>query len=339
MMAPGTPAAVGKRGVMDRRTFVAATAALAGGAFPGCARTQPFRPRHRGAGHDDDRPAPPSGLAIWPGPPPGGGGPTGREHVSASGAVTRVAIPRLTVLRPARPNGAAMLIAAGGGYRRIEVQKEAMPAAGWLASIGVTAFVLTYRLPPEDWAAGSLAPFQDAGRAIRTMRGQAGHLGIDPRRIGVLGFSSGGHLLGMQTACAERLDYAPVDALDRESGRPDLTMLVYPIVTLEPPYQHTSSRRVLIGDHPTPVESARWSVQTHVHSGLAPFFLAQAADDPVSNPQNTAILQAACESAGVRVERHLFPTGGHGFGLGAPGTQTVEWPAMAESWMRRERFV
>ncbi|MBS4076545.1 alpha/beta hydrolase [Ameyamaea chiangmaiensis] len=296
-----------------------------------------FRDRHRH--HEDMSTEQPPGFPIWPGPPPGGGGPVSGEHVSRTGAVTNVAVPTLTVLRPVQPNGAAMLIAGGGGYKQIENGKEAIPAARWLASIGVTAFVLTYRLPKEGWTVGRFAPFQDAERAIRMIRGQARYFGVDPRRVGVMSFSAGAHLLGMETACADQLSYTPIDALDQVSGHPDLTLLIYPIVTLEPPYQDTSTRRVLIGDHPSPTESARWSVQTHIHPGLAPFFLVQAADDPVSNPANTAILQAACEQNGVEVVRHLFPTGGHGFGLGKPGTATVEWPGIAEQWMAGHRFI
>lgn len=280
-----------------------------------------------------------SGFPIWHGPPPGGGGPASGEHVSSSGAVTNIAVPTLTVLRPVKPNGAAMLIAGGGGYKRVENGKEAMPTALWLASIGVTSFVLTYRLPKEGWTVGRSAPFQDAERAIRIIRGQARHFGIDPRRVGIVGFSAGAHLLGMQTACANQLSYAPLDLVDQISGRADLTLLIYPIVTLEPPYQHTSTRHVLIGDHPSPAESARWSVQTHIHPGLAPFFLVQAADDPVSDPANTAILQAACDQNHVEVVRHLFPTGGHGFGLGKPETATMQWPRMAEQWMAGHQFI
>ncbi|MDE7548344.1 alpha/beta hydrolase [Acetobacter fabarum] len=281
----------------------------------------------------------PTKFPIWPGLPPGGGGPVAGEHVSRSGAVTNVAVPTLTVLRPVQPNGAAMLVAGGGGYKRIENAKEAMPTARWLASIGVTAFVLTYRLPREGWAVGRLAPFQDAERAIRIIRAQAHLFGIDPHRVGITGFSAGAHLLGMEAVCADHLSYTPIDVWDQVSGHPDLALLIYPIVALEPPYQNTSTRRLLIGDHPSPAESTRWSVQTHIHPGLAPFFLVQAADDPVSNPANTAILQTACAHNGVEVVRHLFPTGGHGFGLGKSGTATVTWPNMAEQWMAGHRFI
>ncbi|WP_340312865.1 alpha/beta hydrolase [Brytella acorum] len=278
-------------------------------------------------------------VPVWPGQPPGGGGPEGQERVSRKGSVTNVVVPTLTVLRPMNPTGSAILIAGGGGYKHIENGTEAMPSARWLASIGITAFVLTYRLPREGWRAGARAPLQDAERAIRVIRGQSASLGIDPRKVGVLGFSAGGHLLGMETVLASRLSYQPVDALDRISGNPDFSLLIYPIVTLEPPFQDTSTRRVLIGEDPNPVESVEWSVQTHVHPGLAPFFLVQAADDPISNPANTAILQAACERNGVDVDRHLFPTGGHGFGLGRPGTETVDWPRMAEAWMAKRHFL
>lgn len=280
-----------------------------------------------------------SGLPIWPVQPPGGGGPDGSERISRHGVVTNVPFPTLTILRPMRPTGTAILVAGGGGYKRIENGPEAIPAARWLASIGVTAFVLTYRLPLEGWLSGTLAPFQDAERAIRFIRGKADHFGIDPNRLGILGFSAGGHLLGMEAVLADHLNYSPTDALDTVSGRPDFSLLIYPVVTVEAPFQNTSTRRVLIGNHPTAYQSTQWSMQTHVHPGLAPFFLVQAADDPVSNPANTAILQAACEYNGVDVERHLFSAGGHGFGLGKPGTETVKWPRFAENWMRTHNFL
>jgi len=285
------------------------------------------------------RAATPMQIPLWDGMPPGGGGPDGVPLWSRTGSVTNVVEPTVSVYRPARPNGAAMLIAAGGGYRHIEMGKEAIPAAMWLSTLGITAFVLTYRLPPEGWRSGRMAPFQDAQRALRLIRARAAEFGLDPRRVGALGFSAGAHLLGMQSARAGWQTYATRDAIDAQSDAFNATLLIYPIVTLLRPYQHTATRRVLIGDDPSAEESAAWSVQTHIHADEAPFFLVQAADDPISDPANSAILEGACQSAGVAVERHLFPTGGHGFGLGRPGTDTVNWPQMATAWMQKYRFI
>ncbi|WP_341535046.1 alpha/beta hydrolase [Acetobacter sacchari] len=276
---------------------------------------------------------------LWEGAPPGGGGPTGPEQVSAHGAITNVSTPTLTIWRPERPNGAAMLVAGGGGYQRIQMQKEAEAAARWLIGLGVTAFTLAYRLPMEGWGAGRLAPFQDAQRAVRMMRHSAPALGLDPHRIGGVGFSAGGHLLGMTSARSHEAIYASADAIDVASSALDLNLLLYPIVTLKPPYDRTSTRRVLIGAHPTPEDSAMWSLETHIHRGLRPFFLAQAADDQISNPANTAILELACHQTSISAARHLFPTGGHGFGMGIPGTETIMWPGLAENWMRKTGFI
>lgn len=196
------------------------------------------------------RAAPPQD--VWPlwSTPPGGGGPAGPVAIDARGAVSNIAVSTITVVRPHRPTGAAMLIAGGGGYKRIEERKEALPAASWLAARGITAFILRYRLPGEGWADGPLVPLQDAQRALRLIRARSGSLGIDPERVGVLGFSAGGHLLGLAATRSNFPSYTPSDLIDRQSARPNLAALIYPVVTLEPPYDRTSTRRVLIGAHP-----------------------------------------------------------------------------------------
>lgn len=277
-------------------------------------------------------------LSLWPMTPPGGG-PSGPLVVSGKGAVTNVAMPTIEVFRPVRPNGAAMLVAAGGGYKRIEQSQEALPAARWLVERGITAFILTYRLPVEGWFDGPLAPLQDAQRALRMIRSMASDARLDKDRIGVFGFSAGGHLLGLAATRSAFQSYAPLDAVDRHSARADRMVLAYPVITLEPPYDDTSTRRSLIGRHPPPQESAEWSVETHVRHHCPPTFLVQAADDPISNPENTAILSQACQKAGVPVERLLLPSGGHGFGMGKPGTPTQDWPETLQAWLRQMHFI
>lgn len=284
--------------------------------------------------------AAPQSFALWPGTPPGGGGPGGPVQTTARGAVSNIAVPQLTVFAPRKPNGTAMLIAGGGGYKRIGMGTEAYPAARWLMARGITAFVLSYRLPIEGWTDGPLAPLQDAQRAIRLIRAGASRFRIDPARIAVLGFSAGGHLMGMAAARSAFASYAPVDELDtRESARPVAAALIYPVVTLLPPYDHTSTRRSLVGDHPREVDSAYWSVETHIHAGCPPMFLVQAEDDPISSPANTVILADACRRAGVPVDLHRLPGGGHGFGMGRPGTPTAAWPGWFDTWLRGERLL
>lgn len=188
-------------------------------------------------------------VPLWPGAPPGGGGPDGPPVVDAHGAASHVSRPTLTVVSPVTPSAAAVLVAAGGGYKRIENGREAMPAARWLAVRGITVYVLTYRLPAEGWTAGPLAPLQDAQRALRLIRaGAAG--GPAATRLGVLGFSAGGHLMGMAATRSAFASYPPVDVIDRLSARPDATALIYPVITLESPYDRTSTRRSLVGPIP-----------------------------------------------------------------------------------------
>lgn len=273
-------------------------------------------------------------LPLWPGTPPGGGGPQGPPLVSAKGALSHLATPALEVYRPARPNGAAMLVAAGGGYKRMEMVQEARPAAHWLAARGVTAFVLRYRLPGEGWASGPLAPLQDAQRALRLIRAQSAAFQLDPTRLGVLGFSAGGHLMGLAATRSQPPSYPATDAVDRHLARPAAAALVYPVITLLPPYDHTATRKVLVGEHPDAAQSRAWSVETGVTADCPPVFLLQAADDPISNPANTALMLQACERAAVTAERHLLPAGGHGFGMGRAEGPTASWPLALAAWMR-----
>lgn len=278
-------------------------------------------------------------IPLWPGLPPGGGGPSGPFESDGKGAVSNIAVPSLEVFSPAQANGASILIAAGGGYKRIEMEKEAYPAARWLTNRGITAFVLTYRLPREGWNDGPLAPLQDAQRALRIIRTQAERRRLDPSHIGALGFSAGGHLIGLAAARSAFASYQPIDTIDRQSARPDLATLIYPVITLEPPYDRTSARRSMIGSHPDAEASAEWSVETHVRSGCPPVFLVQAEDDPISDPANTLIMADACRKAGVPVELHRLPSGGHGFGMGRPGTPSAAWPDWWEQWLRANRLL
>ncbi|WP_234049885.1 MULTISPECIES: alpha/beta hydrolase [unclassified Xanthobacter] len=275
-------------------------------------------------------------IPLWPAAAPGAGGPAGPPRTSARGALSNIAMPFLEIHTPARPGGACVLIAAGGGYRQIQMEKEARPAARWLAARGITAFILVYRLPGEGWENGPLAPLQDAQRALRLVRQQAVRRGRDARRIGVLGFSAGGHLMGLAATRSALRTYQPVDDADALPACPEAAALVYPVITLEPPYDHTSTRRMLIGDHPSAAQSAEWSVEPHVGAHCPPVFLVQARDDRTSNPQNSLIMAEACQRAGVPVELHEPTTGGHGFGMGRPGSGCAEWPRWYEGWLRAQ---
>ena len=280
-----------------------------------------------------------SPIRLWEGEPPGGGTLVGAPQRSVRGALSHIATPLLEVVAPAHPNGSAAVIAGGGGYRRIGMGTEACPAAHWLAARGVTAFVLAYRLPGEGWAAGPRAPLQDAQRAIRIVRARAPSLGIDPARILALGFSAGGHLMGMAATRPDFASYAARDDIDSLPADVAAAALLYPVVTLRPPYDGTSTRRMLVGAHPGPESSADWSVETWVDSRTPPLFVVQAQDDPVADPANLPILVRAAERAGVEIEAHRLPSGGHGFGMGRPGTPSAQWPSWFDTWLRRQNLL
>lgn len=274
-------------------------------------------------------------LRLWPGNPPGGGGPAGPPR-EKDGMVSNIASPGLEVFVPTRPNGAAMLIAAGGGFTGISQTGEAYPAARWLIGQGITAFVLSYRLPQEGWHDPTPAPLQDGQRAVRMIRATAERYGIDRKRIGVLGFSAGGYVLGLVAARSDYRSYPPVDAMDEQSARPDFAVLIYPVVTLDKPSDGTATARKTVGDHASHEAREAWSVQGYVHADDPPMFIVQASDDTTVDPQNAVLLEAACRRHGVPVELHRFDTGGHGFGMGRSGTSSVAWPDLCRAWLIRQ---
>ncbi len=279
--------------------------------------------------------APPGAIVLWPGAPPGGAAP-GPQRDSAKGSITQVAQPYLIVHRPARPNGMAVLLVSGGGYAHIEAGKESGPAADWLQAQGITAFELVYRLPREG--GGVDAPFQDGQRAMRVIRARAAEWRIDPARIGMLGFSAGAHLAGMTAVQPDAARYAPVDAADRVPARPDFAVLLYPVLTMRRPFDTTHAKKELLGTHPTQAARDAMSVELHVDARTPPAFIAQALDDPIAPPENSRLMAAALDRAGVPVELHLFQHGGHGWGLGRAGSEPAAWPQLLLAWLQGHRW-
>lgn len=269
-------------------------------------------------------------IPLWQDEPPGGGGPRGDLHVSANGSWSNIVSPAIQRFQPENPNGEAVLIAAGGGYRWVGMGGEAWPVARWLNGHGYTAYVLSYRLPREKWQAGNLAPLQDAQRAIRLVRSME-------RRVHLLGFSAGGHLLGMAAARPDFATYAPQDDVDTIRPTVDSVGLIYPVITLEAPYNHTSTHLQMVGKNPTPEQEANWSVENYVTRQFPPTFLAQAEDDLVSNPHNTQIMHDTCRRMGVPVEQIKITRGGHGFGLGRAGTPAAIWDEAYAIWLNNRR--
>lgn len=291
-------------------------------------------------------PDPTETIRLWPGPAPGGEAvritPEVVERSTDPAFHDRIARytrdPILTVMRPARPNGASMLLVPGGGYRWAVVDKEGLDCARSFAAAGVTCFVLRYRLPGDGWAAGADAPLQDAQRALRLVRAQAIVEGRDPARVAVLGASAGGHLAGLLTARPDTT-YATVDGADAESFRPDLSMLLYPVATMADPHVHSGSRRELLGATPTTAAMERYSLERLDWRDRPPVFFMHAMDDASVPVENSLQLLSTLRRAGVAAEAHLFEEGGHGFGVRLiAGRPAAIWPALALAWAARHGF-
>lgn len=293
-------------------------------------------------------PDPTETVVLWPGRPPGAQHVLPREEivdrVKTSGFqdryVTGIGRPLMTVFRPARPNGAAVLIAPGGGYVRVVIDKEGFEVGRRLAEAGVTSFVLRYRLPAEGWDRQADAPLQDAQRAMRLIRAGAATFGIDPKRVAAMGFSAGGHVAASIATRYGAEVYAPVDAADRLDARPDLSVLMYPVIDMARPFAHAGSRHALLGNPPAPGAEALYSPQLRVTAATPPTFLVHAWDDPSVPTENSLSYLAALRAAKVAAEAHFFAEGGHGFGIGlAKGKPVAVWPDLFLAWSARRGFL
>lgn len=306
--------------MITRRTMVGHSAALAllAGAMPAATMAQ---------GEVEE-------IRLWPGTAPGRGEVTGPEVIggpgSGYGAVSGITTPRMRVYRPEKPNGAAVLVAGGGGYFRIQLWKESTPAAQWLQARGFTVFELLYRLPNDGWEAA--APFMDAQRAMKIIRSRADEFGIDRSKIGIMGFSAGGHLAGFTAYQPARALYEGSDRYELSSARPDFAVLLFPVVSLRKPFDTTRTRREIVGEKASVKAETEWSLDTHVTSEAPPTIIFAAADDAITPPGHGILLFETLIAAGGRAELHLFRDGGHGWGLGKPGQVIAQWPALFETW-------
>lgn len=283
-------------------------------------------------------------IALWPGKAPGTPArlPVRKvEQRSSDPAfndrwITGIAVPTLSVHRPAQPDGTAVILIPGGGYGFLAWDNEGEEQARWLTARGTTCFILGYRLPGEGWGDRHLVPLQDAQRAVRLVRSRASSFGVDPARVAVLGFSAGGHLAGsVATRHAEQV-YAPVDAADRTSARPDMVGMIYPVVSLAEPFAHDGSRDNLLG--PDSGEAARrhGSVELRVDAATPPVFLAHASDDGLVPIANSLAMYGAMLAAKRPAELHCFDLGGHGFGARLPKTTPASaWPELFAAYMTR----
>jgi acetyl esterase/lipase len=265
--------------------------------------------------------AKPQGITIplWKAGAPGAKGTTAEDT------------PTLTAYLPtANPTKSAVVIAPGGGYAHLAIQKEGEDIARWLNTRGVAGFVLKYRLGP---AYHHPIELQDGQRAIRLVRAHAAEYGVDPTHIGMWGFSAGGHLTATVGTQFDAGNSDATDEIDRQSSRPDFLVLAYPVITFMPPLAHTGSRTNLLGNNSDPALFEALSAETRVTKETPPAFLFTTTSDPVVPVLNSVLFYSALVKAGVPAELHIFQKGPHGVGL-APGfPQLKGWPDLLSKWM------
>lgn len=276
------------------------------------------------------RSADPQVVPVWPGKAPGETAALGEEKVlplkpgdKQVKRIANVTQPTLTIYRAAteKSNGAAVIIAPGGGYNILAWDLEGEEVAQWLNSLGVTGIVLKYRVPrrPDQPKGPPLAPLQDAQRALSLVRSKSKEWGIDPNRIGMLGFSAGGHLTANASTNYDKRAYPVLDGIDKVSSRPDFAILVYPGGVISKDTNELSS-------------------EIRVTKETPPSFLVHAYDDKVP-AENSIQYFLALKKAGVPAELHVYSTGGHGFGLRPSDKPVSAWKERAGEWLKQQGYL
>jgi acetyl esterase/lipase len=268
--------------------------------------------------------APGAPIVLWPGGAPGA---KGTEPLD---------IPTLTPYLPAKEKatGAAIIVCPGGGYTHL-ADHEGGPVAEWLNSIGVAAFVLKYRLAPRYQHP---APLLDSARAIRLVRTRAGEWAVDPTRVGILGFSAGGHVASTAGTHFDSGTPGAADPIDRVSSKPSLMILIYPVITMRDK-THAGSKKNLLGDNPSPELVTLLSNDEQVTKETPPTFLVHTTTDTTVPVENSISFATALRKAGVPFELHLYERGTHGFGLGGKDPILATWPDRCADWLRVHGFV
>ncbi|HEX8523696.1 MAG TPA: alpha/beta hydrolase [Tepidisphaeraceae bacterium] len=250
-------------------------------------------------------------------------------------------LPNLTFFPAQNPDGSAILVCPGGGYAHLAPDVEGEPIAAWLNSLNISAAVLRYRHAPERHP----VPFQDVSRAMRMLRARSDELKLDPKRIGVCGFSAGGHLAAtLSTQCSPG-DANSSDPIERVSSRPDLTILGYPVITFVESCTHVGSRNNLLGDKKDPHLFHDLSAEKRVSEHTPPAFLFHTVDDPGVKVENSLLYAAALRDHGIPFEMHLYQHGPHGVGLAAnvvrPGRNNpivATWTTLCANWLKTYNF-
>lgn len=270
-----------------------------------------------------DVPAPKK-LLLWPNGAPGVFGSDPADT------------PTVTLFQPSprQATGATIILCPGGAYAQ-HTAAECEPVAQWLNKLGITAILVRYRLGPRHLHP---APLQDVARAVKMTRALAGPWKIDPNRVGILGFSAGGHLASTLCTHFTEGDKSAEDPVDRLSSRPDLSLLIYPLITLRDPHTHVPSRNHLLGENPVPEQLDHLSSDQHVSRRTPPAFLFHTLDNMQISAENAMLYFKALRVQAIPAELHLYESGPHGAGL-APADQRVNtWPTLASRWLASHGF-
>ena len=258
-------------------------------------------------------------IPLWPATAPGAQGSAPED------------IPSLTIYPlPQNKSKSGVIVFPGGGYVHLAFDYEGTQVAEWLNAHGMAAFVLKYRLGPKYHYPVEL---WDAQRAIRYVRAHSSEFGIEPNRLGVWGFSAGGHLAATAGTHFDNGDTHTSDPIDRQSSRPDFLILAYPVITLEAPYVHLGSLHALLGDKPDPVLVRSLSNESQVSSRTPPTFLFHTTEDQVVPVENSVQFYLALRKAGVPAEMHIYLKGRHGVGLAQNDPVLRTWPDRLAAWL------
>ncbi|HZE98542.1 MAG TPA: alpha/beta hydrolase [Planctomycetota bacterium] len=279
----------------------------------------------------------PEVVDLWPGAPPGDAGIAGPEkdlELQVKGKsyevggrptrwITNVSKPALHVYRAAKDKdtGVSMLIAPGGGYHNLGWDVEGEEIAAWLNSLGITGIILKYRCPRrpgDEKGVPPSGPLKDAQRAVSLVRSRAAEWGLDPKKIGIVGFSAGGHLSGATATNFETRTYEAIDAIDQASCRPDFAVMLY------------SGYFQLNGALSPTIKTP---------AGIPPLFIAHATDDPISDAIHSVTMYEAMKKAGAPVELHIYATGGHGWGVRKVGHPCETWTDACVAWLKKGGFL
>jgi acetyl esterase/lipase len=288
-------------------------------------------------------------IQLWSGNAPGYNGVQLTQKITEKSkdpqihdrAITGVENPSIIPFFPSKgkENGTAVLIMPGGAYDHLTFDKEGYDVAQWLNSVGVTAFVLKYRLPAEGWLNGYNVPLEDAQRAIRIIRENANQWGLDPNKVGVAGFSAGGHLAATLGEKYSAQVYTPVDSADQLNARPDFMILGYPVASMENGITNVPSRQKLLGSTPSQDLIDQFSSELHVDGNTPPTFIVQASNDTSAPTQATTAFYNALKQAKVDAEMHAFRTGGHGFGIRSASGALELWTVLADEWLAAKGYI